>query len=432
LKVSLQSAESFERIWLISLKAFSAFEAGFESSGGDCCVDPKDFRAPAAGKVIQTRARYAAFVPAPLPPALDYSRELVLRLSRGDAALSELSGLGRHLPNPHLLIAPYVRREAVLSSRIEGTRTTLSDLLLEEVGARTANGDPDDVREVRNYVTALEYGLERLESLPLSLRLVRELHEHLMRGVRGERATPGEFRRTQNWIGPPGSTAETAPYVPPPPQEMQEALWAWEKFLHERNQLPELIQCALIHEQFEAIHPFLDGNGRVGRLLIPLFLIERGRLSQPLLYLSAYIEAHRHDYYDCLQTVRTDGDWNGWLLFFLAGVIETAQQGVQQAGNLMNLREKFRARLRNKPRALLLLDQLFVNPYLTVARAVHLLKVSDPTARQAVQQLEKCGMLEEVTGRGWGRLYLARPIFNAIEGRVRQRPSAKVAKRDVI
>jgi Fic family protein len=357
---------------------------------------------------------------------------LVLSLSRADAALSELSGLGRHLPNPHLLIAPYVRREAVLSSRIEGTRTTLSDLLMEEVGAHAANGDPDDVREVRNYVTALEYGLERLESLPLSLRLVRELHEHLMRGVRGERATPGEFRRSQNWIGPPGSTPVTAPYVPPPPHEMQEALWTWEKFLHERNQLPELIQCALIHEQFEAIHPFLDGNGRVGRLLIPLFLIERGRLSQPLLYLSAYIEAHRHEYYDRLQAVRTAGDWNGWLLFFLAGVIETAQQGVEQAGSLMNLREKFRGQLRNKPRALLLLDQLFVNPYLTVARAAHLLKVSDPTARQAVQWLEKCGMLEEVTGRGWGRLYLARPIFNAIEGKTRQRPSAKTRKRDVV
>ncbi len=398
----------------------------------DCCVEPGEFRAPAAGKVIQSRAGYTAFVPAPLPPALDYSAELVLTLSRADAALSELSGLGRHLPNPHLLIAPYVRREAVLSSRIEGTRATLSDLLMEEVGAHAANGDPEDVREVRNYVAALEYGLERLESLPLSLRLVRELRERLMKGVRGERATPGEFRRSQNWIGPPGSTLETAPYVPPPPDEMQEALSTWEKFLHERNQLPELIQCALIYEQFEAIHPFLDGNGRVGRLLIPLFLIERGRLSQPLLYLSAYIEAHRHEYYDRLQTVRTDGDWNGWLLFFLAGVIETAWQGVKQAGSLMDLREKFRAQLRNKPRALLLLDELFVNPYLTVARTVHLLKVSDPTARQAVQLLEKCGMLEEVTGREWGRLYLARPILNAIEGKVPQRPSAKVRKRDAI
>jgi Fic family protein len=340
---------------------------------------------------------------------------LVLLLSRADAALSELSGVGRHLPNPHLLIALYVRREAVLSSRIEGTRTSLSELLMDEAGVPPREGDPDDVREVRNYVTALEYGVRRLKSLPLSLRLVRELHARLMKGVRGDRATPGEFRRSQIWIGPPGSTLETATYLPPPPQEMQEALCAWEKFLHERSRIPDLIQCGLVHEQFEAIHPFLDGNGRVGRLLIPLLLIERGRLSQPLLYLSAYIEAHRQDYYDCLQRVRTDGDWNSWLRFFLMGVAETALEGVRQAGRLMDLRESFRARLRERPKALGLLDALFVNPYVSVARAARILKVSNPTARQAVQVLQECGMLEEITGREWNRLYLARPILNAIE-----------------
>jgi len=378
-------------------------------------VNPKSFRAPAAGKVIRTRTGYAAFVPAPLPPELAYDPDLVLLLSRADAALSELSGVGRHLPNPHLLIAPYVRREAVLSSRIEGTRTSLSELLMDEAGVPPREGDPDDVREVRNYVTALEYGVRRLKSLPLSLRLVRELHARLMKGVRGDRATPGEFRRSQNWIGPPGSTIETATYVPPPLQEMQEALWAWEKFLHERSRVPDLIQCGLVHEQFEAIHPFLDGNGRVGRMLIPLFLIERGRLSQPLLYLSAYIEAHRQDYYDCLQRVRTDGDWNSWLRFFLTGVAETAQEGVSQAGKLMELRERFRAQLLERPKALGLMDALFINPFVSVARAARILKVSNPTARQAVQVLQECGMLEEVTGREWNRLYLARPILNAIE-----------------
>jgi Fic family protein len=339
----------------------------------------------------------------------------VLLLSRADAALSELSGVGRHLPNPHLLIAPYVRREAVLSSRIEGTRTSLSELLMDEAGVPPSKGDPADVREVRNYVTALEYGVRRLKSLPLSLRLVRELHARLMKGVRGERATPGEFRRSQNWIGLPGSTLETATYVPPPPQEMQEALGAWEKFLHERSRIPDLIQCGLVHEQFEAIHPFLDGNGRVGRLLIPLFLIGRGRLSQPLLYLSAYVEAHRQDYYDCLQRVRTDGEWNSWLRFFLTGVAETARGGVRQAGKLMELRERFRSQLRERPKALILLDALFVNPFVSVARAARILKVSNPTARQAVQVLQECGMLEEITGREWNRLYLARPILNAIE-----------------
>ena len=264
----------------------------------------------------------------------------VLALSRADAALSELSGLGRHLPNPHLLIAPYVRREAVLSSRIEGTTTSLAELLLEEVAKGAVRGDPDDVREVRNYVTALEYGVTRLRTLPLSLRLVRELHARLMRGVRGEHATPGEFRRSQNWIGVPQSTPETAVYVPPPPEYLMEALGAWERFLHERDRVPDLVQCALMHEQFEAIHPFLDGNGRVGRLLITLFLIERGRLSQPLLYLSAYIEQHRREYYDGLQAVRTDGAWKDWLRFFLAGVEQIAQEAVAQAGKLMNLRER--------------------------------------------------------------------------------------------
>jgi len=379
-------------------------------------MNPKDFRSSSAGKVIQTPQGYAAFIPAPLPPLLVYDDELVLALSRADAALSELSGLGRHLPNPHLLIAPYVRREAVLSSRIEGTKASLSDLLLDEMeNAAWVPREEGDVREVRNYVVALEYGIKRLRDLPLSLRLVRELHARLMKGVRGERATPGEFRRSQNWIGPSGSTPATAPYVPPPPEHMQEALADWERFLHEREKLPDLIQCALMHEQFEAIHPFLDGNGRVGRLLITLFLIERGRLSQPLLYLSAYIEAHRQDYYDLLQRVRTDGDWIGWLRFFITGVTETAGEAVRHAGRLMDLREKFRARLRDKPKALALLDQLFINPYMTVARAERILKVSNPTARQAVMLLQKNGMLDEISGRAWGRLYLAKPILRAIE-----------------
>lgn len=376
----------------------------------------EDFRSPQAGKVIQTREGYSAFVPAPLPPDLAYGTALVLALSRADAALSELSGLGRHLPNPHLLIAPYVRREAVLSSRIEGTKTSLADLLRDEVEG-TPVGDADaDVREVRNYVVALEYGIKRLADLPLSLRLVREVHARLMKGVRGDYATPGEFRRSQNWIGAPDSTPATAIYMPPPPEEMQEALSDWERFLHVRDRIPDLVQCALMHEQFEAIHPFLDGNGRVGRLLITLFLIERGRLSQPLLYLSAYVEAHRQEYYDGLQRVRTDGDWAGWLRFFLAGVAATAREGVRLAGQLMDLREGFRKRLREKPKALALLDELFLNPYMSVARAERVLKVSNPTAREAVKVLEQKRVLEEITGRSWGRLYLARPILGAIEG----------------
>lgn len=378
-------------------------------------MNPADFHAPSAGRVIQAPAGYAAFVPAPLPPELAYDGRLVLALSRADAALSELSGLGRQLPNPHLLIAPYIRREAVLSSRIEGTRASLSDLLLDEAEAdRSADSD---VQEVRNYVVALEYGLERLRKLPLSLRLVRELHARLMQGVRGDRATPGEFRRSQNWIGPAGSTPATAPYVPPPPDLMKESLADWEQFLHDRDRFPDLIQCAIMHEQFEAIHPFLDGNGRVGRLLITLFLVERSRLPQPLLYLSDYIEAHRQEYYDSLQRVRTEGDWPGWLRFFLAGVEETARAAVRQASQLMDLREAYRRRLARKPNALKLLDELFVNPYLTASRAARALGVSAPTARQAIALLQAEGLLGEVTGRSWRRIYLARPILEAIEGR---------------
>jgi len=377
-------------------------------------MNPRDFQSPDAGRVIQTLQGYAAFIPAPLPPKLVYDEKLVVTLSRADAALSELSGLGRQLPNPHLLIAPYLRREAVLSSRIEGTRASLSDILLDELQSSTPKQDAD-IREVRNYITALEYGVERLRDLPLSLRLVCELHDKLMKGVRGEYATPGEFRRSPNWIGAPGSTLANAVYVPPPPDEMTKVLGDWEVFLHTRGQIPDLIQCALMHEQFEAIHPFLDGNGRVGRLLITLFLIERERLSQPLLYLSAYIEAHRQEYYDLLQRVRTHGDWPAWLHYFLSGVTETARDAVSRAGELMDIREQFRNRLSDKFKALALLDALFVNPYITAARAAKILGVSNPTARQTVEILEENGMLEEVSGRQWNRVYLARPIMNVFD-----------------
>jgi len=283
---------------------------------------------------------------------------------------------------------------------------------MEEPKQRT---EDHDIQEVRNYVAAMEHGLTRLRKLPLSLRLVREIHGRLMKGVRGDRATPGEFRRSQNWIGPSGSNIKTAPYVPPPPNYLDDLLGDWERFLHERNRLPDLIQCAIMHEQFEAIHPFLDGNGRLGRLLLTFFLIEQGRLSQPLLYLSAYIEAHRQDYYDLLQRVRTHGDWKGWLQFFMAGVTEISREAVGQADHLMSLRENFRVRLQDKPKALALLDELFLNPYMPVAKAERVLKVSNPTARQAVMLLQRKGMLEEITGRTWGKLYLAKPIMDTIE-----------------
>src|SRR3989338_6156121 len=353
----------------IFFQSHGAPESGLRNLWGGV-VNPADFKAREAGRVVRAPGSHHAFIPAPLPPRLAYDDGLVLALSQADAALSKLSGLGRHLPNPHLLIAPYVRREAVLSSRIEGTTTSLAELLMEEVAEGATQRDPDDVREVRNCVTALEYGMTRLRTLPPSLRLVRELHARLMKGGRGEHATPGEFRRSQNWIGAPRSTPETAVYVPPPPEHLMQTLGAWEKFLHDRGRMPDLVQCALMHEHFEAIHPFLDGNGRVGRLLITLFLVERERLSQPLLYLSAYIEQHRREYYDRLQRVCTDGDWTGWLRFFLDGVEVISRQAVAQAGRLMDFRERWRGRLVGQAKATDLIDALPVNPPTTLSRAL--------------------------------------------------------------
>lgn len=377
-------------------------------------MQPGDFKVSDAGRVIRTAQGYHAFVPAPLPPVLDYPQPLVRLLSAADAALSELSGIGRILPNPHLLIASYVRREAVLSSRIEGTRASLSDLLAEEAG-QSPHAPPDDVREVRNYVVALDYGIKRLASLPLSLRLVRELHERLMQGVRGDAATPGEFRRSQNWIGPHGSTPANAPYVPPPPQEMLDSLSSWEHFLHARGELPDLIQCALMHEHFEAIHPFLDGNGRVGRLLITLFLIERGRLSQPLLYLSEYIERHRDDYYRGLMRIRTHGDWHAWLHYFLAGVEWSARRALRQAQQLLALRDAMQAALSAEPRAAMLVDALFENPFIDVKRVEDRLGVSAPTARKTLAALEAVGYIRATSTRARGRQYLADAVLAAID-----------------
>ena len=378
-------------------------------------MNPKTFTSRQAGRVIKTPQGFWAFIPSALPPKLTYNSELAVCLSRADAALSELAGVGRLLPNPHLLIEPLMRQEAVLSSRIEGTRASLSDVLEAEALDVHASKQTPDVLEVRNYISAMTHGLHRLSSLPLSLRLVQELHDHLMRHVRGHDKTPGEFRRSQNWIGPKGSTPENAPYVPPPVDEMMDSLGNWELFLHKRGEIPDLIQCAVMHEQFEAIHPFLDGNGRVGRLLITLFLIERNRLTQPLLYLSVFIEAHRQDYYDLLQRVRTDGDWLSWLRWFLRGVEVTARDAAARAEKLIAMREKYRGRLAHKATATRLLDKLFINPYVSLRRARQALDCTSPTALKAISEIEQQGILREVTGSRRNRLYVARDILDLLQ-----------------
>jgi Fic family protein len=379
-------------------------------------MNRNDFTDKASGALIQAPQGFLAFKPNPLPPSIEFDMGLAVALSKADAALSELSGLGGQLPNPHLLISPYIKREAVLSSRIEGTKASLSDLLIDEIedGHAKPPGS-DDVKEVRNYIRALEQGVAMLPDLPLSLRLIRAIHAELMAGVRGDRATPGEFRRSQNWIGPAGSTPMTAAFVPPPVDAMTDCLNEWEKFLHIRDTMPDLIQCAMMHVQFETIHPFLDGNGRVGRLLITLFLLERGRMSQPLLYLSAFIDAHKGDYYDLLQRVRTHGEWVPWIRFFLQGVLEISTEGGQQAKELHRLREQYRAQLRDKPNALGLIDDLFTNPYMTISRAAKVLDKTHPTAKAAISVLEERGVLTEITGRQWGRFYVCRPVLDALE-----------------
>jgi Fic family protein len=373
-----------------------------------------DFRCPDAGAIQRSMAGHDTFVPAPLPPDISYDSSLVLALSRADTALSELSGVGRQLPNPHLLITPYLRQEAILSSRIEGTRTNLAELLLDDVGEAESNVAAEaDRREVRNYVQAMEAGIEELRTnRPVNLNLVRSLHAILTTGVRGGYASPGQFRREQNWIG--GATIDRAVYVPPPVERLMDCLSDWEEFINMQGVFPDLIQCALMHAQFEAIHPFNDGNGRIGRLLIPLFLMERGRLSQPLLYLSSYIEPRRDTYYDLLQGIRTDCNWSPWLRFFLDGVEQTALLAVRQTKLLMDLREEYRSLVRGKARAIELVDHLFLNPYVTAKRAQGVLTVSDPTARSVIATLEQAGVVSNLGEAFWPRLYVSSQILSIL------------------
>lgn len=383
-------------------------------------MNPGGYTNPAAGRVVRGFDGTDAFLPAPLPPELEWNPDLTLALSRADAVVGELSGIGRLLPAPELLIRPYLEREAVLSSRIEGTRASLDDVLRDESGSDVATAGGTDLIEVRNYVAAMDHGLASLASRPvISLNLVLDLHRVLMTGIPGERgrnASPGRFRTTQNWIGRPGSTPANAHYVPPPPERLTECLTDWERFVNEPSSLPDLVRCALIHEHFEAIHPFNDGNGRIGRLLVTLFLVERGRLSRPLLYLSEFIEANRQGYYECLQRIRTHGDWVNWLLYFLEGVSVTGRRALDQTNRLIDLRETWRQRFGRNPRLLAMIDPLLANPYMTVARASVILGVSDPTSRAALMELATSGLVEEIPSGSRRRRYVSRPILEIIGG----------------
>lgn len=380
---------------------------------------PEDFRSNVRGAVRSVPGGgYWAFYPAPIPRTIDFTTEVVRVLDLATGALHRLGGVGRLLPNPHLLIAPYVRLEAVLSSRIEGTQSELTDLLRYEAGDADSVGSlNDDVQEVRNYIVALDHGVQRLQQgFPLSLRLLREVHEKLMAGVRGTHATPGEFRRSQNWIG--GTSPVNAAFVPPPVDAMEPALDDLERFLHETS-LPLLIQLALAHYQFETIHPFLDGNGRLGRLLIPLTMVQRGVLPQPLLYLSAYFEAHRSRYYELLMTTSKSGDLEPWLTFFLEGVAQQAADAEDRTVRLVEFQNALRSELlaaKARTTTVRTAELLFSTPYVSATWLAHQLDVTYPTAQAAINQLVERGELVEATGRQRDRFYMANRIFEAVYG----------------
>ena len=384
-------------------------------------MQPSDFSQDIWGRLLRGPGGYYAFIPKSLPPQIPSSWELTNKLSEADRALSELAGLARTLPNPHLLIGPFIRQEAVLSSRIEGTRTGLSDLYYFEAteAAPPKDGGPpvDDILEIVNYIDALEFGLKRLSELPLSLRLIREMHAILMEGVRGAHRTPGEFRKIQNWIGPAGCTLMEATFVPPPVPEMWEALDQFEKFLHSDKKYPALLWIAMVHYQFEAIHPFLDGNGRIGRLLISLLLQHESLLSAPLLYLSAFFERNRDEYYQRLISVSKMGDWQGWLEYFLTGVAVQSRDAIQRSNAILDLWQQYRERFqsaRSSSLTLQLIDLLFAAPYITMPKAAKLLEITPRSAGKHIERLVEAGILVEITGRERYRVYEAPRIVEII------------------
>lgn len=361
---------------------------------------------------------YRAFIPAPLPPdpPIAMDDEIQTLLSAADRALGRLDGSVQTLPDSDLFVLMYVRKEAVLSSQIEGTQSSLNDLLRAE--ARIYDPDrPADVQEVSNYVAALHYGLERLDDLPISVRLIREIHERLLRGVRGAHLQPGELRKSQNWIGPAGATLNEATFIPPPPHEVPQALSDLEHFMHAKDLMPALIRIGLTHAQFETIHPFLDGNGRVGRLLITLLLCEQGTLLSPVLYLSHYFKANRAEYYEHLQDIRKDGGWEAWLKFFLRGVADVSREATHTARAIVSLRETDRDKIiyelgRVAGNALKVHELLFRFPLVSVNSVADMLEVSFTSANRLVERLVDIGVLVEATGNARNRVFQYQNYIN--------------------
>lgn len=376
-----------------------------------------DFKQDAPGRFVPTIEGQSAFIPDPLHPKLNWNNDLASVVSSAQLALGRLGGLGQTMPNPHLLIRPFMRREAVLSSQIEGTVTSLSDLFLFDVDEAVEEQVPD-VREVANYVRALERGLDRVKTVPLSRRLISEIHSVLMDRVRGGDRTPGEFRRDQVHIGPIGCSIREARYVPPPPgSEVNDAMTRLERYLHEPSDLPPVVRLAIVHYQFESIHPFQDGNGRVGRLLITLMLVLDGVLPLPLLYLSAYFERHRQEYYDQLLRVSQEGTWSDWVTFFARGVSSEAMDAVDRAERLRKLQAEYTNKIQTPRTSALVikfLDALFSHPVVTMTGVAKLLEVTAPTAQKHIDRLVTEGVLTEITGRQRNRVFVAQEIIESI------------------
>lgn len=377
-----------------------------------------------AGRTISQPTGYRAFMPAPLPPqpAIDMTGDLAALLSAADRAMGRLDGSALTLPNEDLFVFMYVRKEAVLSSQIEGTQSSLQDLLSAEAQLFDEHL-PRDVDEVINYVRAMNHGLARLPDLPVSVRLIREIQAELMQGVRGGRLQPGELRTTQNWVGPAGCTLNTAAFVPPPHHVVPQALGDLEKFLHEDTSLPPLVKIALAHVQFETIHPFLDGNGRIGRLLITFLLTEANMLHKPVLYLSHYFKQHRQEYYEHLQAVRDRGAWEAWLTFFLRGVIAVAGEAADTARRILQLREQHRAAIteqlgRAAGNGHKVLESLFDHPIVAVSDVQKLTGTTYAAANNLVSRLVQMGVLSEMTGYARNRRFRYAPyiaLFNDAE-----------------
>lgn len=374
-----------------------------------------------SGKIIKANTGYLAFLPNPLPPKLNWSINLVNALSRADYILGKLAREGSKLPNPHILIRPFITKEAVLSSKIEGTQTTIGEILAEEVGAHVTCNQ-NDIQEIRNYIEALDHGLKRLKELPIALRLIKEMHTKLMQGVRGSHATPGEFRYTQNWIGSPGCTLTTAKYVPPMPEHLMECLGEFEKYLHDIR-LPTLVHIALCHYQFEAIHPFLDGNGRMGRLLITLLLIERNMLPAPILYLSAFFEATRDEYYRQLYNVSAKGTWEDWIIYFLSGIAVQATDVLSRAERINNLLEEWQVKVlsifpatHGSINAIInIVKHLAVNPFLTISNIANNFGIAYTTAERITLKLQSLGIITQTNKNKRGKIYCATKILEILE-----------------